>query len=128
MTRALMVAALAAFSWLVVGAQGPLWAVQQSTKADAEQRALSDKVRVLRPGTEISVFTKDGFKIEGILREVRADVIVVTHKKGGGSSSVMLADIDRIQTKGQGLHPATKVLIVVGATLGALYAVAVATC
>ena len=128
MKRALMVAALAACSWLVFGAHEPLWAVQQPTQADQQERAVSDQVRVLRPGTEITIFTKDGFKIEGILREVRADAIVMDHRKGGGSSTVMLADVERIQTRGKGLHPATKVLIVVGATLGALYAVAVATC
>ena len=128
MNRALMVAVLAVFSWLVFGAHEPLWAVPQPTQADQQERALSDKVRVLRPGSELTVFTKDGFKIEGILREVRADAIVMDHKKGGGSSTVMLADIERIQTRSKGRHVVTQVLIVVGVTLGVLFTLAVAAC
>jgi hypothetical protein len=128
MKRALLVAALAALSWLVFGAHDPLWAVQQPTKAEADQRALMDKVRVLHPGAELTVFTRDGLKIQGILRDVQADTIVVDDKKGGGSSTIALANIKKIEIKGKGRHPVTTVLIAVGATLGALFVLAVAAC
>src|SRR3954471_23526637 len=104
MKRPLLVAALAALCWLVFGAHAPSWAVQQPARAEAEQRALHDKLRVLRPGSEITVFTADGLKIEGTLREVQADAIVIDHKKGGGSSTVPVADIERIQTRSKGRH------------------------
>jgi hypothetical protein len=128
MKRPLLVAALAALCWLVFGAHAPSWAVQQPARAEAEQRALHDKLRVLRPGSEITVFTADGLKIVGTLREVQADAIVIDHKKGGGSSTVLVADIERIQTRSKGRHAVTQVLVIVGATLGALFVIGVATC
>jgi hypothetical protein len=128
MKRPLLVAALAALCWLVFGAHAPSWAVQQPAKAEAEQRALNDKLRVLRPGSEITVFTRDGRKIEGILRDVDTDAIVVDHKKGGGSSTVLVGDIQRIQTRSKARDAVTRVLVVVGVTVGALYVLAVSVC
>jgi hypothetical protein len=40
----------------------------------------------------------------------------------------MLTDIKRLETRSGGLHPPTPALIVVGAAVGALLVVAVATC
>src|SRR4051812_29952990 len=81
MKRPLLVAALGVFCWLVFGANPSSWAVQKPTES-AEERALSDKVQALHRGAQITVFTRAGVKIEGTLREVQADAIVIDNKKG----------------------------------------------
>src|SRR4051812_35370120 len=125
MKRPLLVAALGVFCWLVFGANPSSWAVQQPTQS-AEERALSDKVQALHRGAQITVFTRAGVKIEGTLREVQADAIVIDNKKGGGSTTILLTDIQKLQTKGKGRT--TKVLMIVGVTLGTLFVIAAATC
>jgi hypothetical protein len=103
MRRALFVAALAAVSWLMFGARDASWARQEPSKALADQAAVSEHLRLLSPGSEITVFLKGGrSKVEGVLREVQDDAIIVGHKKGGGSTRVMLADIERLQTRERG--------------------------
>lgn len=127
MKRALFVIALAVCTWLVFGAQDASWATQQPSKVKAGQTQHAD-LRLLSPGAAITVYLTDGSKIEGVLREVTDATIVVDHRKGGGSSTIPIADIQRLQSKGKGLHPVTRTLIIVGATIGALVVIAVAAC
>lgn len=130
MTRALLVSAVALISWLVLGAHDASWAVQEQPKEQADQRGVSDNLRLLSPGSEITVFLKGGrLRIEGVLREVHDDAIVVDHKRGGGSTRVPIADIERIQTRERGgRHPVTYVLIGVATAIGALVVLALASC
>jgi len=127
MKRALFVSALAAFMWLVFGARDASWARQDAPPTKMEQRTRAD-LRVLTPGSELTVHLTDGSKLEGVLREVRDDAIVLTLKNGGKSTTIPLRDIQRLQTKRTGQHPVSKVLIVVGATLGALFVIALTAC
>jgi sRNA-binding regulator protein Hfq len=113
--------------WLVFGAQDASWARQDAPPTKAEQRTPAG-LRVLTPGSDLTVHLTDGSKLEGVLREVRDDAIVLTLKNGGKSTIIPLRDIQRLQTKRTGLHPVSKVLIVVGATLGALFVIALTAC
>lgn len=128
MKRALFVTGLAVCAWLVFGAQDASWATQQEPASKAAQTSQPGNLRLLSPGSEITVYLNDGTKLEGVLREVTDDTIVVDHKKGGRSSTILIAEIQRLQTRGRGLHPVTRTLIIVGATLGALFVIAVASC
>jgi hypothetical protein len=128
MRRAVFVAALAIVSWLVFGAHDASWATQGAGARQADQRAMSDRLRALGPGSEITVYLTDGSKLEGVLRGVEEDAIVLVPKKGGTPTTVMLTDIQRLQTKGQGRHPITYVLIGTATAIGALIVVALATC
>jgi hypothetical protein len=75
------------------------------------------------------VFLKGGrLKVEGVLREIQDDAIVVDHRRGGGSTRIMLAEIERIETRGPGRHPVTYVLIGVATAIGALIVLALASC
>lgn len=123
MKRVLMVAALVLLCWIGFGAHAASWAVPKEPTQSAE----SEKLRTLQPGTKLTLHLLDGSKIEGVLREVRADSVVL-QQKHGKSTTVMLADVKGLETKSGGLHPVTRVLIIVGATVGALFVVAVATC
>jgi hypothetical protein len=63
-----------------------------------------------------------------VLKEVEADAIVVVPRKGGTPTTIMLTDIQRLQTKGKGHHPITYVLLGTATAIGALIVVALATC
>lgn len=128
MKRALFVAALAIVSWVVFGAHDASWARQDATAKKGDQRALSDKLRLLGPGSEITVYLTDGSKLEAVLREVQDNAIVVEPRKGGKPTTIMLDDIQRLQTRGKGHHPVTYVLLGTAAVIGALIVVAVAAC
>jgi len=128
MIRAVFVAALAKVCWLMFGAHDASWARQQAGGRTADQQAVSERLRALGPGSEITVYLIDGSKLEGVLREVEADAIVVAPKKGGTPTTIMLTDIHRLQTRGQGHHPITYVLLGAATAIGALIVVALATC
>jgi len=128
MQRALSVAVIVVMCWVAFGAHDASWARQDAAKAPADQRDIANKVRLITPGTEITVYLKGRKVLEGTLREVQDDAIVVDHKKGGGSTRVLLADIERLQTKGKGHSTVTYVLIATAAVLGALIVVAASTC
>lgn len=123
MKRAVFVAALAIVSWLVFGAHDASWAQQEAPSGTGQQRALSEKLRFLGPGSEITVYLTDGSKVDAVIRAVQDDAIVV-EPKGGKSTTIMLADIQRVQIKGKG-HKG--VYVVLGA-VGALIVIAAATC
>jgi hypothetical protein len=128
MKRAVFVAALAIVSWLVFGAHDASWARQDAAAKKGDQRAVAEQLRLLGPGSEITVYLTDGSKLEGVLREVEDDAIVVVPKKGGAATTILLADIQRLQTKGKGHHPITYVLIGTATAIGALIVVALAAC
>jgi hypothetical protein len=128
MKRAVCVAALAIVSWLVCGAHDASWARQDAAAKQRDQRAVSEKLRLLGPGSEITVYLTDGSKLEGVLREVQDDAIVIVPRKGGTATTVLVADIQRLQTKGKGHHPVTWVLIGTATAIGALIVVALAAC
>jgi sRNA-binding regulator protein Hfq len=128
MMRAVFVAALAMVSWLMFGAHDASWARQQAGAKTVDQQAVSERLRALGPGSEITVYLVDGSKLEGVLREVEADAIVVAPKKGGTPTTIMLTDIQRLQTRGKGHHPITYVLLGAATAIGALIVVALATC
>src|SRR5215218_8678000 len=111
MQRAVAVVVLATFCWLAFGAHDASWARQEPAQPPADQRAMSDKVRLISPGTEITVYLKGRRVLEGTLRLVEDDAIVVDHKKGGGSTRVPLADIERLKTKGKGHSAVTYILV-----------------
>jgi hypothetical protein len=128
MKRAAFVAAMAIVSWLVFGAHDASWARQDAAAKKGGQREVSEKLRLLGPGSEITVYLTDGSKLEGVLREVQPDAIVVVPRKGGVATTILLADVQRLQSKGQGRHPVTYVLIGTATVIGALIVVALATC
>jgi hypothetical protein len=128
MKRAAFVAALAIVSWLVFGAHDASWARQDPAAKQGGQREVSEKLRLLGPGSEITVYLTDGSKLEGVLREVQPDAIVVVPRKGGVATTILLADVQRLQSKGKGRHPITYVLIGTATAIGALIVVALATC
>jgi hypothetical protein len=125
MQRAVSVAVLAAMCWLLFGAHDASWARQQPA---AVQREISDKVRLISPGTEIKVFLTGRRVLEGRLREVQDDAIVVDHKKGGGSTRVLLTEIERLQTKEKGRSAVTYVLIGAAVAVGVIIVLAVSAC
>ena len=127
MKRAAFVAAVAIVSWLVFGAHDASWA-RQDAATQGDQRALTDKLRLLGPGSEITLFLTDGSKLDAVLREVRDDAIVVVPTKGGVATTIMLSEIQRLQTRRKGHHPVTWVLIGTATAVGALIVVALATC
>ena len=127
MTRVLLVAALAMSCWLGLGARDASWARPEPVRTPAGQGVTAGEVRQLRPGTKLTVHLVDGSKLEGVLREVQNDAIVL-EQKNGQPATVLLTDIKRLETKSGGLHPVTRVLIVVGAVVGVLFVVAAATC
>jgi hypothetical protein len=53
---------------------------------------------------------------------------VLVPRKGGTPTTIMLSDIQRLQTGGQGRHPITYVLLGAATAIGALIVVALATC
>src|SRR5436190_22220057 len=106
MKRVLLVAALALLCWGGFGAHDASWAVAKAPG----QSAQSEKLRRLQPGTKLTIHLLDGSKIEGVLREVRADSVVV-EQKHGRSTTIMLTDVKGLETKSGGL---TRVLIIVG--------------
>jgi hypothetical protein len=124
MKRAQYVTALALVCWFVFGAQEASWARQDAPAGTARQRALSDQLKYLGPGTEVTVYLTDGSKTDAVLREVQDDAIVVQPKHGGKTTTIMLAEISRLQTGGKGHH---KTYVVLG-VVGALLLVAVSTC
>jgi hypothetical protein len=126
MKRALAVAVLAMCCWVGLGARDASWARQEPVAEQASQPPQTD-LRLLSPGTKLTIHLVDGSKVEGVLREVQNDAIVL-EQKHGKSATIMLTDIKRLETRSGGLHPVTRVLIVVGAAVGALLVVAVATC
>lgn len=128
MQRALSVAVIVVMCWLAFGAHDASWARQDAAQAPADQRDIADKVRLITPGTEITVYLKSRKVLEGTLREVQDDAIVVDRKKGGGSTRVLLADIERLQTKGKGHSTVTYVLITTAVVLGVLIVAAASTC
>jgi hypothetical protein len=128
MKRVLFVPALAIISWLVFGAHDASWARPELAAMKADQRAASDNLRLLRPGSEITVYLTDGSKLEAVLLEIQDDAIVVQPRKGGQSTTIMVTDIQRVQTKGAGHHPITYVLIGTAAAIGGLILIALATC
>ena len=130
MNRALTVTAVAILSWLVLGAHDASWAVQEPQTAQADQRGATNNLRLLSVGSQVTVFLKGGrLKVEGVLREVQDDAIVVDHRRGGGSTRILISEIERIQTREQGgRHPVTYVLIGVASTIGALFVLALASC
>ena len=127
MKRAAFVAALAIVSWLVFGAHDASWARQDAAK-QGEQRAVADKLRLLGPGSEITLFLTDGSKLDAVLREVRDDAIVVVPTKGGVATTILLTEIQRLQTRKKGHHPVTWFLIGTATAVGALIVVALAAC
>jgi hypothetical protein len=124
MKRALFVAALAIVCWLVFGAHDASWARQGAPAGSARQRTLSDQLRYLGSGSEVTVYLTDGSKVEAVLREVQDDAIVVVPRKGGKSTTIMLAEIQRLQTGGKS-HRVTYVVLGV---VGTLLVVAVSAC
>jgi hypothetical protein len=128
MKRALFVAALAIISWLVFGTHDASWARQEPAATKADQRAPSDNLHLLSPGSEIIVYRTDGSKLEAVLVEVQDDAIVVRPRKGGARTTIMLADIQRLQTRGAGGHPVGYVLLGAAAAIGSLIVLAVASC
>ena len=128
MQRPVSVAVLVAFCWLMFGVHEATWARQEPAQPPANQSELSNQVRLISPGTEIKVFLTGRRLLEGTLREVENDAIVVDHKKGGGSTRVTLAEIEKVQTKGKGHRTTTYVLVGVAVGVGTLLALAVSTC
>ena len=128
MKRPLCIAVLALLSWFVFGAKDALWARQDTPAVQSTQGVPSTDLRLLSPGTKLTVHLKNGTKIEGVLREVQNDLIVMEHKKGGKLTTIPISDIQRLQTRRDGLHPVARTFIVVGATLGALVVLAGAAC
>ena len=130
MKRALTVAAVAILSWLVLGAHDASWAVQEPQAEQADRRGATNNLRLLSVGSQITVFLKGGrLKIEGVLREVQDDAIVVDHRRGGGNTRILISDIERIQARERGgRHPVTYVLIGAAATIGALVVLVLASC
>ena len=128
MRRALCVGVVAVLAWFVVGVDDTSWARQEPAERKASQSADAKILRLVEPGTELKVFLKDGSRVEGVLRELHDDVLIVEHKKGGGSSSIMLSEIQRLEIEKQGLRTATKVFIIVGSVLGGLLVLGMSTC
>jgi sRNA-binding regulator protein Hfq len=128
MKRAAFVAALAIVSWLVFGAHDASWARQRSPSAPDQQPAVTEQVRYLRPGTEVTVYLTDGSKVEGVISQVQDDALVLIAKKGFKTTTIVLTDIQRLQAKGKGHKAATYVTIGVAATLGALIVLVVSAC
>ena len=128
MKRALLVAALAVICWMMFGAHDASWARQEPPATTADQGAQSNHLRLLSPGSEIVVYRTDGSKLEAVLLEVQDDAIVVRPKKGGGSTTIMIADIQRLQTRTTGGHPVGYVLIGAAAAIGALIVAVAASC
>lgn len=124
MKRAVFVAALAIVSWLVFGAHDASWARQEPSSGRGQQSAVSDQLRYLGQGSEVTLYLTDGSKVEAVVREVQDDAIVVAPTKGGKSTTIMLTEIQRLQTTGKG-HKTTYVVLGV---VGALIIVAAATC
>ena len=124
----MFVAALAIAAWLAFGVRDASWARQQPAAPSADQRAVSERLRALGPGSEITVFLTDGSRVEGVLREVQADAIVLVLRKAGTPTTIALTDIERLQTRGKGRHPVTYVLLGAATAIGALIVVALATC
>ena len=124
MKRAQYVTALALMCWLVFGAQEASWARQDAPAGTARQRTLSDQLKYLGPGSEVTVYLTDGSQIHAVVKEVQDDAIVVQPKRGGRSTTIMLTEIRRLQTGGKGHH----VNYVVVGIFGALLVVALATC
>ena len=127
MQRAVSVAVLAAMCWLMFGARAASWARQEPAPPSASQREI-DKLRLISPGTEVKVFLKGRKVLEGRLREVRVDAIVVDHKKDGGSTTVMLADIERLQTRDKGRRVLTYVIVGAVVAVGAVIVLALSSC
>jgi len=128
MKRAAFVAALAIVSWLVFGAHDASWARQDAAAKQGDQRAVTEKLRLLGSGSEITLFLTDGSKLDAVLREVRDDAIVVVPTKGGVATTILLTEIQRLQTRRKGHHPVTWILIGTATAVGALIVVALATC
>jgi hypothetical protein len=128
MKRAAFVAALALVSWLVTGAHDASWARQKSPSAADQQRVLADQIRVLRPGTEVTVYLTDGSKIEGLISQVQDDALVLIAKKGSKTTTILLTDIERVQAKGKGHKTVTYVVLGAAATLGALVVLVATAC
>jgi hypothetical protein len=127
MKRVLLVTALAIFCWLGFGARDASWARQEPVRKGAGQPAQSMDLRLLQPGTKITVYLVDGSRIEGVLSEVQ-DAAIVVKAKDGDARTILFTDIKRLETKSRGLRPVTRVLLIVGASVGALLVVAAATC
>jgi len=128
MQRPVSVAVLVAMCWLMFGAHDATWARQAPATAPAHQREISDELRLISPGTEIKVFLSGRRVLEGTLRSVENDAIVVTHKKGGGSTRVMLAEIEKLQTKQKGGHTMTYIIVGVIAAVGTVIVLALSSC
>lgn len=128
MKRAAFVAALAIVAWLVFGAHDASWARQDVAAKQEDPRAVSAKLRLLGPGAELRLFLTDGSKLDVVLREVRDDAIVVVPTKGGGATTILLTEIQRLQTRRKGHHPVTWILIGTATAIGGLIVVALATC
>ena len=128
MKRALFVVALAGFSWLVFGDHDASWARQDSILRKVDQAAIANKLQLLGVGSEIKIYLTDGSRVEGVLREVQNDAVVVASKKGGKPTTILIAQIQRVEAKGSGHSTIKYILIGTAATIGALFVVAVATC
>jgi hypothetical protein len=128
MKRAMLVAVLAVICWMVFGVHDASWARQEPPATTADQSAQSDHLRLLSPGSEIVVYRTDGSKLEAVLLEVLDDAIVVRPKKGGRSTTIMIADIQRLQTRTTGGHPVAYVLLGAASAIGALIVAVAASC
>jgi hypothetical protein len=128
MKRALLVAVLAVICWFVFGTHDASWARQELPTITADQSAQSDHLRLLSAGSEIIVYRTDGSKLEAVLLEVQDDAIVVRPKKGGRPTTIMLADIQRLQTRTTGGHPVAYVLLGAASAIGALIVAVAASC
>ena len=128
MQRPVSVAVLVAMCWLMFGAHDATWARQAPVTAAAHQREISDELRLISPGTEVKVFLSGRRVLEGTLRSVEDDAIVVNHKKGGGSTRVMLAEIEKLQTKQKGGHTRNYIIVGVIAAVGTVIVLALSSC
>jgi hypothetical protein len=128
MKRALFVVALAVFSWLVFGAHDASWARQESIPRKIDRAAMANQLQLMGVGSELRVYLTDGSKLDGTLREVQDDGFVVASKEGGKTKTVLLTQVQRLQTTGGGHRKITYILIGTAAVIGALFVIAVATC
>ena len=127
MNRPFCVAAVALFSWLAFGTHDASSALPKLPTPSGAQNAAPSDLRLLKPGTKLTVHMQKGPKVQGVLREVGDEEIVVEQKRGR-LTTIRIADIRALETGRDEMNPVAKVFIVVGATLGALFVLAVAAC
>ena len=128
MQRPVSVVVLVVMCWLTFGAHGATWARQEPAKKPSKQQEISDALRLISPGTELKVFLTGRRVLEGTLNSVENDAIVVNHKRDTGSTRVLLADIEKLQTREKGRSTTTYIIAGVVAAVGVLIVLAIGAC